>query len=53
MERKYYTRFLACEGGKNVCKSKVLVVGMAYEKKNGLHRCLVKDLEELLNHTND
>ena len=48
MERKYYTRFLACEDGKTVCKPNVLVVGMAYEKKSGLHRCLVKELEEVL-----
>ena len=48
MERKYYTRFLVCEDGKTVCKSNVLVVGMAYEKKSGLHRCLVKELEEVL-----
>ena len=48
MERKYYTRFLACEDGKPVCKSNVLVVGMSYEKKSGLHRCLVKDLGEVL-----
>lgn len=48
MERKYYTRFLACEDGKTVPKQNVLVVGMAYEKKSGLHRCLVKELEEVL-----
>lgn len=48
MERKYYTRFLACEDGKTVCKSNVLIVGMAYEKKSGLHRCLVKRLAEVL-----
>lgn len=48
MERKYYTRFLACEDGKTVCKSNVLGVGMAYEKKSGTHRCLVKELAEVL-----
>ena len=48
MERKYYTRFLACEDGKTVPKQNVLVVGMAYEKKSGLHRCLVKELDEVL-----
>jgi len=48
MERKYYTRFLSCEDGKTVCKSNVLIVGMAYEKKSGMHRCLVKELEEVL-----
>ena len=48
MERKYYTRFLDCEDGKTAPKQNVLVVGMSYEKKSGLHRCLVKELGELL-----
>ena len=48
MERKYYTRFLDCEDGKTVPKQNVLVVGMAYEKKSGLHQCLVKELVEIL-----
>ena len=49
MERKYYTRFLACEDGNAVPKQNVLVVGMAYDKKSGAHRCVVKELEEVLN----
>ena len=48
MERKYYTRFLACEDGNAVPKQNVLVVGMAYDKKSGAHRCVVKELEEVL-----
>ena len=48
MDRKYYTRFLTCKEGKTVCKQKVLVVGMTYQKESGLHKCLVKSLDEVL-----
>ena len=48
MERKYYTRFVACKDGETSCKQDVLVVGMAYDKASGLHRCVVKRLDELL-----
>ena len=48
MDRKYYTRFLKCDNGETGCKQKVLVVGMTYEKESGAHRCLVKELEEML-----
>ena len=48
MDRKYYTRFLICENGEAYCKQDVLVVGMTYNKASGLHRCVVKRLEELL-----
>ncbi|MBQ3601455.1 MAG: AAA family ATPase [Lachnospiraceae bacterium] len=48
MKRKYYTRFLTCKNGKTNCKQDVLVVGMAYDKASGEHRCVVKVLEDLL-----
>ena len=48
MDRKYYTRFVTCKNGETDCEKDVLVVGMAYDKASGEHRCVVKRLEELL-----
>ena len=53
MDRKYYTKFLTCKDGKMDCKQNVLVVGMAYDKTSGLHRCVVEKLDELLGKAND